>query len=243
MSKTIKASLATVLCALVLVGGLLLAGVSLANKNSERIAPQPQSLVIHYVHSALNSAGVLEPVGYYVRAVDPSGIWKETRHSFNGSKSIVASDEDGLYVRSGDEKAKQLYAQTDPQARTRYRIAADYLNSPQFVRTETLLGRTVYVISTRTENNDQYSELSFALEVGGGNTVPLRMVGFAGGQATFRIDPIAIEARELSEADVRLPADIPVKTDLLKKRAEGARQRGHKEIAEGLERLIQPREK
>ncbi|MEK6409486.1 MAG: hypothetical protein AABN34_21385 [Acidobacteriota bacterium] len=242
MSKTMRASLATALSALVLVGGLVLAGVSLAHKKSEPAAPQ--SLLIHYIQSWRNSDGVLEPVGYYIRAVHSSGIWKETRYSFNGSRSVVASDEDGLYVRRGDEEAKQLYAQTDPQVQNRYRTAADYINSPQFVRTETLLGRTVYVISTKTGENDQYSELSFGLDVGGGGTTPLRIVAFDGDQVLFRMDPVAIEVRGLSEAEVRLPAHLPVKTDVLKQRAEGSRQRGQNAIAEGLERLInQPRQK
>jgi len=218
-------------------GAALFAGSIIKGQKSRKKSPTvSRSFVVQYLLSHTDNGGGLTPYEYDARAVGSTGEWKETRYSFKGSVSTWGGTSDGLYTVSGALK-QYLGDYNLESARAGTWTEQEFTSSPQFVRSEELLGLRTFVMKDAA--GDMEIEINSSPETG---ITPLKkVIRSRSGDGNDFVDvkeAISIQFRDLSEDEVRLP-DLPVRFDIAEEKARSLKAAGQYERSEALEQAIQ----
>lgn len=193
-----RRSLIIILVAAVLCTLAVFAGYSTGAKSSRRgMAFTLRATLTHYQPGG---AAAVEDVTRYESA---DGSWREVRRSGEhlsdqffkqGRGYFNVNHAKRLLIRGRGSKTRDNVARAS---------ASELIKSPQFNRTEILLGYTAYVMQIR-DGETLMSEVYVVPELG---ATPVKSVSFdTGGQVISVLEPVSITPGEPAAADLKGPA-------------------------------------
>jgi hypothetical protein len=202
-----------------------------AQKTAQAGLSEQKPFVVHYLVSRSSEGGILQPYEYRVKYVNSSGEWKESRYSFDGKVVTWCASKEGLYVVG--KASRQYYGKYDPEMIRHPNASKEAItSSPQFTRTERIVGLEAYVLIDVGSNVE--TETAFAVETG---KIPLRIISRLTQGDTQLVnvtEAVGVDFREIAEAEYQLP-NLPIRFDLASQRVQALKQAGQNELAATLE--------
>lgn len=189
-----------VISAMALAGGAgVLAKRSIATGSAGRPAFTLHSRVIHT--NPFNGNQDIEEQTTYASS---DGSYRVIQVSAEGRKEYLFKR--GLGYFRIDHKDKKLVRNNkmSPDARSGSLPTADQLrSSPQFLRTETVLGLTAYVHRiVNSATRQPLSDVYYVVELG---TTPIKMVDYDDGKVSLIVEPVSITLGEPDTSLFKVP--------------------------------------
>jgi hypothetical protein len=185
--------------------------------------------------TAYSTDGKARLLNVRVRWVKVDGQWKE--QAFLAKSGAVRTEvhrQDGHFITDtkGGQQAIAKFYGPPPE----FRSPEFLMKHPEFVREESLLGRTTYV--HRWESESEYIEQYYSPEVG---HIPLKVVmGHSNGKTV--IETVQLDFIDVTDEMLDRP-DLPIKFDFLETRALAAERQGNQGYADSIRMITKELQK
>ena len=220
---------------------LLLSSIVLAqyvNSRAENKTYPARDYIMHRIETRYSASGSPESFFYSTSWVKASGEEKTLfiRRKSDGTPVAdhgLANEEGQFEYESKASSIRLLDPNNDPD-RDKRRSPQYHLTSPQYTRTEKVLGFDAYVLRLELDGQGRYSEVYFAPEV---DADPIKIVRVNGDGSKEVDEAVKVEFLSLPK-EMFVTPNLPIDFSLIERRIANAEESGNRAAAEQFKEVV-----
>ena len=212
--------------------------VQYVNSRVENRTYPARDYILHRVETKYSVNSSPESFAYITSWVKASGDTKTLfiRRKSDGTPVVdyILANEDGQFeYESGASSIRLLHSNKDPD-RDKRRSPQYHLTSPQYTRTEKVLGFDAYVLKSEVDETGGYSEIYFAPEV---DALPIKIVTVNGNGSKVVDEAVKVEFLPLPQ-DMFVTPPLPIDFSFIERQIAEREKAGDRTAAEGFKELV-----